>query len=793
MKCSHCHLEYQESSLKKVVDSNEELYFCCSGCESVYFLLKENNLSSFYDRLGSKTLLPPSIKDENLSYLDSSSFLEANTTKVDDLYEVNLIINGIHCAACVWLNENALGLQKGIKKVLINYTNNKAKILFNPNEIKLSKIFELIASLGYKAQIYDPKLQETKILKENRSFFISFVVGVFCTMNIMWIAVAQYAGYFSSMDQNMKDVLNLVSCLLATPVLFYTGRVFYKGAFYGLKNGYIGMDFLVAFGASLTFIYSLYAAITRSGETYFESVAMIILFVFSGKFLEARAKLNANDSLDSLHSLLPSTLSLESNEGVIQKEVKEVKENEIVIARSGEMLALDGVALESCVLDLSSINGESIPVRIEAGQEVLSGSFVLDSSFKYKVSKTYTNSFMNGIINLLEDSLNHRPRIQNFANSMSKHFSRVVLFIALCGFIAWFYATSDIQYSLMIAICVIVISCPCALALATPIASVVGINRAYKKKILFKEAKFLETLSKAKVVFLDKTGTITKGELKVSSVKEYTKLESSLLKSLVANSTHPISKAVFNYLESSLDSSIKQVNEIKARGLKADSRLGALIGGSIEFLKENGVLLDSSVEKELEQNADKSVFLFALDSKLQAIFYLQDELKEDALSFVTYLKENKKEVVLLSGDGYSVVKSVAESLGINKFYAEAMPEFKANIVREAKNESVMVGDGLNDILALQNASVGISLGSGSRVAINTSSVVILDDSLSGLEEAFKIADSTYKRILENIKISIIYNALMIPLALSGFVIPLVAALSMSLSSLLVVANSKRKF
>ena len=232
--------------------------------------------------------------------------MQQHTKKLGTLNEVSLVIDGIHCAACVWLNEHILSLQKGIKKAHINYTNNKAKILFDSTQISLSAIFKLIESIGYSAHIYDPKSQEEQLAKAQRSFFISFVVGVFCTMSIMMVAIAQYVGYFYGMQPLMKDVLNLIACLLAAPVLFFTGRVFFSGAYYGLKLGYVGMDFLVAFGASLTFIYSIYASITRSGESYFESVAMIILFVFSGKFLEMRARRVAGDSLDSLHTILPN-------------------------------------------------------------------------------------------------------------------------------------------------------------------------------------------------------------------------------------------------------------------------------------------------------------------------------------------------------------------------------------------------------------------------------------------------------------------------------------------------------
>ena len=259
-KCAHCQLTYPLQKLKRTQDSQgKELYFCCNGCENVYFLLQNAGFGGFYERLGSNVLTPitqQTLKNnQQYVYLDEPHFITNNTTKKDNLREVSIIIEGIHCAACVWLNENMLGLERGIYKTHINYTNNKAKILFDPSIIGLSRIFALIESIGYRAHIYDPSTQEKQLQNTQRSFFVAFVVGVFCTMSIMMVAIAQYAGYFVGMSQDMKDVLNLVSCLLATPVLLYTGRVFFSGAYYGLKNGYVGMDFLVAFGASLTFVY----------------------------------------------------------------------------------------------------------------------------------------------------------------------------------------------------------------------------------------------------------------------------------------------------------------------------------------------------------------------------------------------------------------------------------------------------------------------------------------------------------------------------------------------------------
>ncbi len=798
MKCSHCHLEYPIDKLTHICSDGEDLYFCCNGCQSVYFLLQQSGFGGFYERLGTQTLSPVGNQSnkQDFSYLDSPNFLEANTKKIGQEYEVSLIIGGIHCAACVWLNEHILGQKDGISKAQINYTNNKAKIVFNPQIIKLSEIFRLIESIGYSAHIYDANTQEKQILAQKKSYFIAFVVGVFCTMNIMWIAVAQYAGYFQGMSQDMKDILNLVSCLLATPVLFYTGRVFYAGAYYGLKNGYIGMDFLVAFGASLTFIYSIYAAISRSGETYFESVAMIILFVFSGKFLEMRAKSIAGDSLDSLYCALPTFVCVESAQGIIQKDIKQVQVGDIIQAKPGEMIACDGVLLESeALFDMQSLSGESMPVCKKHNEAILSGSIVLERGIRYKVSKTYETSMMSHIIQLLEESLSHRPRIQNLANALSKNFSRIVLCIALCGFIGWYIADGDTQHALIVAISVIVISCPCALALATPIASVAGISRAYKNALLFKEARFLESLAKAKYVFLDKTGTLTIGKPRLKSQHILAEFDTNVLAHFVAFSAHPISQALLRTFTPKGSLCIVDFVQVDSRGISARYNEQSLLGGSLEFLAQNKILGIESFLTKLESNVSQvsplSVFGYAVNGVLVAVFYFEDEPKKNAKEFVSYLKSHNKMPIILSGDRLSVVESLAKSLEITRYYANLLPTQKSDIVRQ-ESGAVMIGDGLNDILALNSAEVGISMGAGSDVAIAQSDVVILDDSLVSLQKAFEISSHTYTRIKQNLAISLVYNSLMIPIALAGFIIPLIAALSMSLSSLIVVFNSLRK-
>ncbi|RDU53449.1 heavy metal translocating P-type ATPase [Helicobacter sp. MIT 00-7814] len=813
-QCSHCHLSYDERALKKVVVANEaknneaeELYFCCNGCEGVYFLLQKAKLQSFYSKLGATTLNPPKeANTKDLGFFESAGFKEKYIrVNKDGSFSCSLILEHIHCAACVWLNERILNNQKGIKNATINYTNNKLLLTWDNTQISLPQIITLIRSIGYDAYAYDPSLQESRDKAHLREYYIRIIVALFATMNIMWIAIAQYSGYFLGMSDEVKDILNLASFALCLLTLIFSGFVFYRGAYFGLKNGFIGMDLLVSVGATLTFFYSIYAAITHSGETYFESVSMILTFVLVGKFLEIRARKGAGESLDKLHAFLPQTLSVCENgdeQKLILKKPEEVAIGDVILALPGEKIALDSVLVSDIgIFDTKAINGESLPLTRHKGEELSSGFVNLNHKILYKAQKSFENSLMSKVMRLVEESLSHKPRIQNLANSISQNFSRTVLFIALLCFLGWhFVGGVSVERALIIAISVIIIACPCALALATPLASVVGIMQSYKKHIIFKQASFLEILAKANVVVFDKTGTLTCGNPQVETLfGELGKDDARLLYALVSQSKHPISVGVKNYLEkeSEKEESKEGLNvvledflQVDSQGIKAHCKGKKLVGGSLEFLENEGV----KVAREGLNLGSGMLFGFGIDSRLVGVFELRDSLKSGAKELISYLRAQGCETILLSGDREQSVKECASALDIAQYQAGVSPLQKGAFIENLKSKGsivVMAGDGINDALALSKSDIAISMGGGSDIALLSSDVVILNDSLESLQSAFRLAKRTFLCIKQNIGLSILYNALTIPIALAGLVIPLFAALSMSLSSLLVVLNSLR--
>jgi Cu+-exporting ATPase len=769
-----------------------ECYFCCNGCQGVYHLLKDEGLDSFYDRAKDTKLTPPKADLGDLEKFDLDGFKKRYIKEVDGFSQISLIIEGIHCSACVWLNERVLHRAEGIIEAEINFTTHKAKIIWDDDVIKLSKIIELIRSIGYDAYPYDASLQEQRANKQRRDYYIRLLVGVFATMNVMWLAIAQYAGYFTGIEDEHKKILQVAQFVLATPTLFFTGWVYFKGAYYGLKNRFINMDFLVVTGALLTYIYSIYAMVTGKGETYFESTIMIITFVFVGKYLEVLSKKSAVDTLDHLRGSLPNEV-LVVREGVKSSVlVENVQEGDIIEVKPGEKIVIDGKIVSGCGnFDESSITGESEAVYKCEGESIYSGVINLDSLIRYEATKKYSDSMLFNIVSLLEEALSKKPKIEKLANQISGYFSVTILLISILTFIAWLYLGSGFERALIVAISVIVIACPCALGLATPMATLVGIGTASKKGILFKEAGFLESMAKCDTFVFDKTGTLTKAKAKVVNKVELKEFDRSLLYSLLKSSNHPISQAVANYLEEEYkpeELKLDKIKQIEARGLSGVYEGVELLGGN------EGLFLDEQLKELGLKEEDKSIFIFGIGGEIVAYYYLEDPIREGAKELIKNLKSDGLKVVMLTGDNERVAKRVAKSLGIDEFEASLLPTDKASYIdrlHENGHKVVMVGDGINDALVLAKSDIAIAMGSGADVSVEVSDVVLLNDDMNSLYRAYKISKKTFTNIKENLLLSLLYNLITIPLAVMGFVIPLVAALSMSLSSLLVVFNAFR--
>ena len=802
IECNHCHLSFDE----KIMIKENDLNFCCGGCQSVYHILKSENLDSFYEKLGNKTIKAPlQVSNDDLSKFDSENFLNSYTTITKDGFvQIDLILEGIHCAACVWLNEKVLYDTKGVVEANINFTTNKARVVFNSDILKLSDIIKKIRSVGYNAYAYDSSIADKEASKAKQDYFVRIMVAVVCTMNIMMLSVAKYTGFFTGMSIEVKNMIHLAEFILATPVLFFSGFVFYKGAYFGLKNRIVNMDLLVSSGATMTYVYSLFVLFGAKGESYFDSVAMIITFVLVGKYLEVIGKKSAIDTLDKIKSTLPLEAIVVKDGKKETKALNLVQVGDLIELKIGEKVPVDGKIISgNASFDESSLTGESIPVYKKTGDNIFSGTVILDSTILFEVVKDFKNSTFSSIVTLLEDSLNSKPKIQTLANKISRRFSLIILSIAFITFLVWYYFGLDLGFyfegvnqferSFITAISVVVIACPCALALATPMASLVGISELAKKSLLFKEAKFIETIANATTVVFDKTGTLTKGELEVSFVEFFNKDERSinLLYSLLDSSNHPVSIAVKRYIKENFEVSnvsLEDIKNIEAKGLSARYENIEILGGNEALLKEFDVKINIHLNSKFTQ------YLFCIDKKIVANFELKDELKDDAKELIEYLKEQNIESIMLTGDNNFVASSIAKELEISNYKANLTPKDKADFIKDLKNSGktvVMVGDGVNDSVALASSDVAIAMGNSADVSMMVSDVVMLNSKLKSLKDAFIISKKTYKHIKQNLAFSLIYNTITIPIAAAGFIIPLFAALSMSLSSLVVVLNSLR--
>ena len=800
--CKHCAGHFEGEAVRDA-NGNE---FCCNGCKNVYAYLKSQGFGEFYSKLknGEQNLAKPSSKHFDKQ---SASSMFSKLLRRDEnspfICELEVLISGIHCPACIWLNEKALSNLEGVLELNISATTSKARVLFDERKTALEDILNLIIAIGY-----DPKpFNEVKGAKNSlsREYYAKLIVALACSMNIMWVAIALYSGYFEGLSTGAKKILHFAEFVLASPPVFYTASVFYRSALSSLKLRQISMDVNVSLGILSVYFYSVYAMLSGAEQVYFDSACMLVTFIFAGKFLQTKATQKAAQELENISSLfVEQVMSVKNNSRIpsISEfkpcDVSEVKSGDFVLLRSGERAMIDGVVLSGeASVDNSSINGESVPVGISKDDALLSGALCAEGSVIYKATSSFQGSFLNKLSKLLSNASFARAEIEELANKISSHFGWAILALCVASFVFWSAANISAwsgANAFGVAISVLVIACPCALSLATPIATLVAMGTATKRSVVFKDAKVLETLAKCDIIAFDKTGTLSKANLKVLKGQRFLPFDDGALLALASASTHPISKAVASYilektctLSSFNQGILENIQNIAGKGITATYKGVKIAGGSRAFVKSLGASLSDDAQDS------SSEYYFMYDGKLVARFLLGDELREGAKASIKELKKMGLKVLMLSGDKQIVASKVASELGIDESHGELNPEQKALLIKELQKSAnvVMVGDGINDILALKSANVGIAMGSGASVSVGVSDVVLLRDELGDLVFALRQAKKTFKVIKENLFISLVYNALSIPLAMTGFIIPLFAAISMSFSSLLVVLNSLR--
>jgi Cu+-exporting ATPase len=728
---------------------------------------------------------------------------------------INLDITGMHCASCATLITKRLEKEPGVSYANVNLTTEKASVDFDENKTSENNIINIIESLGdYKAKIvgsdanskdYETEKREKQLKKLRNTFLFSliFTIPAFLIgMVFMWIGIEiTYSGY--------------ILFGLATPVQFIVGWGIYKSAFSALKNKSANMDSLIAIGTSAAYFYSVYVIFFNPMENqYFEAAAILITFVILGRYLEAIAKGKTSEAIKKLMNLSPKIATVIRNKKEQKISIDEVVVGDIVIVKPGEKIPVDGIIIEGqSAIDESMITGESMPVEKKKNDLVIGATINKHGSFKFKATKVGANSTLAQIIKLIEDAQGKKAPIQRFADKISAYFVPAVIIIALISFLIWYFIVGQtFSFALIIAVSILVIACPCALGLATPTAIMVGTGKGAEKGILIKGGDALETAHKLYAVVFDKTGTLTQGKPEVTDIITTGKInENELLRlaaSIEKNSEHPLAQAVVNKANEKklkLDN-VKSFKAIPGHGVEGILKGKKIIVSKPEYAKKiTDIRIIENNIRELEEDG-KTVVVLTYNKKVYGCIAIADTIREDSVKAVKDLQKEKIFVYMITGDNKRTANAIGKQLGINHVISEVLPQDKANKVKElqkkGKRKIAMVGDGINDAPALAQADIGIAIGSGTDVAMETGNIVLMNNKTTDVVKAIKLSRITISKIKQNMFWALFYNSLGIPIAAgvlyssTGWLLnPIIAGGAMALSSVSVVLNTllmKRK-
>lgn len=717
--------------------------------------------------------------------------------------QITLNIEGMTCAACSARIETNLNKLDGVDAT-VNLTMNNANIRYDEEQTSVAELKEAIERLGYnvieKTEIntLDYLDKSAELLRMKRKLIISVILA----LPLLYSMFAHFG-----LGAIVPDILlnPWLQWTLATPVQFYIGFTFYKGAYFSLKNRYANMDVLIALGTSAAYFYSVYNVLSGNDHLYFETSAILITLVLLGKYLEALTRGQTYESIQKLFSLRPDVAYMERDNLIIEIPITDVRVGDTLIVRPGERVPLDGTITSGfSSIDESMISGESIPVDKKIGDEVIGGTINNFGSFQFTVTRVGEYTVLAQIIQAVADATGSKPEIQRLADRISNIFVPTVIGLALLTFLIHyiFVTLGDFERALLISISVLVISCPCALGLATPTSIMVGTGKAAEYGILFKNAETIENVNKITAVVFDKTGTLTKGTPQLTDYQLNPAREQVLLQAILSvesYSEHPIGQAVVDGIR---EMDVKAVTVQNFAVLPGQGVRGTVNGAEYN-IGTRALMRDLSIDysgydvaADKLESQGKTVFMIAEGTTLQGIIAVSDTVKEDSQVAIERLQADNIEVYMLTGDNRVTAGEIARQVGIseNNIIAEVLPVDKAKVItilQESGHYVAMVGDGINDAPALIAADVGIAIGSGTEIAIEASDITLIHGSIKGVLDAITVSKRTLRNIKQNLFASLIYNILGIPLAAIGLLSPIIAGVAMSLSSVSVVLNSLR--
>jgi Cu2+-exporting ATPase len=791
--------------------NGQEKAFCCHGCRGVYRLINEEELGEFYEKRGSSWI--PGPPDE--SRIDISAFADAVKQSGDES-EIDLFFSGIRCASCVWLIEKLLLKTGGVRFARLNYATHKAKIRWDTSIVSLEKLLQRLHSIGYTPK---PVTHEgaDEFSKHRRDLLIRFGTAAFFSMQLMIYTTALYAGYFQGIGPGTKILFQIISLILTTPILFYSGVSFIRGSIAGLRNFSFNMDLLIITGAGSAYLYSIYQ-IFIGGEVYFDTSAMIITLILLGRYIETGAKVKASEVIRQLLSLSPKEARLvrrdtehgaETTDGIsnLQYEmvtVSEIKAGGLLLIKPGERIPLDGIVREgSSEVDESPLTGESRPVGKHPGSEVFSGTQNLYGSFVFEVKRTGEDTVLSHIIKTVEDAQARRAPVQALADRVVGYFVPAILALSVITALFWLFSGRPLTDAVMNSISVLVIACPCALGLATPLAILTATTRGASRGIFIKGGDVIERAKDIDTVVLDKTGTITEGKPELAAFKGIVIPDNEALRlaySLELLSEHSIGKAIVTGGAGMKPYAVTDFAADPGRGVKGYINGKEALIGNRAFIESECVT--ENITNELaswvhtEEDSGRTAVYLSYDNKLAGIFIVSDTIKEEAKEAVKEIRAKGKNVIMITGDNKKAALSVAKEADISEdnVTAQKSPSEKAEEIKAMQNKGrrvMMAGDGINDAPALVQADVGVAMGRATDIALESSDIVLMRNDLRLIPETLKLSKKAYGIIRQNLFWALIYNLVAVPLAIIGLLHPIIAAIAMTLSSLSVVGNSMR--
>lgn len=765
-------------------------------------------------------------KTNNLDIKETVEKLGYGISSKEDVENNLLDIEGMTCQACVTRIEKKIGKLEGITEISVNLATNQAKVIFQKEKIKLSEIMKNIENIGYKANIHSDKEEnDDKNLLEEKKENLKMKIALIFSIPVFYIAMGHMLGLPLPMylHPDMHPVSFALTQLALSIPIAYVGRGFYTRGFKALAGLSPNMDSLIAIGTGAAFVYSLfgtYRAITGDYSyvmhLYYESADVIIALVMLGKYLEGRSKRKTGEAIKKLGNLRPKKANLFRNGEVIEVFIDELSKGDEVLVKPGEIISGDGVIVSGASsIDEAMITGESIPVEKTVGDKVIGGTINKNGSLRIKIEATGKDTTLSKIIKLVEEAQGSKAPIAKLADKISLYFVPTVIVIAFVSSVIWYFAGAkglvEIQetptiFALTIFIAVLVIACPCSLGLATPTAIMVGTGKGATEGILIKGGEPLETAYKINTIVFDKTGTITEGKPKVTDIISNNLSKEELLylvASAESHSEHPLGEAVVNYAK---DKNIKlseptSFNSVTGMGIDVVIDNKAILIGNEKFMKERKITNIDIGNKENLSSQGKTPLLVAVDGDFEGIIAVADTIKKDSKEAVEKLQKMGLEVIMLTGDNKKTAEAIGKEAGISNVIAEVMPEEKSKVVEDLQNQGkivAMVGDGINDAPSLARAHVGIAIGNGTDIAIESADIVLMKSSILDVPKAITLSRKTIRNIKQNLFWAFAYNVIGIPVA-AGFLYifggpllnPMIAGAAMAMSSVSVVTNALR--